>query len=99
MQSALGNNPNNFLIDLEKSLLDELAVVASLEANFWSMKSRISWVVEGDRNTAFFYNFTLIRCRRNRISSLKDRMGNWLNKDHEIANFIRQGFLELFTTS
>lgn len=34
MQSALRNNPNNFLIDLEKSLLDELAVVASLEANF-----------------------------------------------------------------
>ena len=26
-------------------------------------------------------------------------MGNWLNGEHEIANFIRQGFLDLFTTS
>lgn len=99
VQSALGVNPNNFLIDLEKSLLKELSSVASLEAEFWSMKARISWVVEGDRNTAFFHNSTLIRRRRNRISNLKDRMGNWLTGDYEIANFIRQGFLELFTTS
>jgi len=99
IQTALGNNPNNFLIELEKSLLSELSTINTLEAEFWSMKSRISWVVEGDRNTALFHNSTLIRRRRNRITSLKDRMGNWLNGETEIANFIRQGFLDLFTTS
>ena len=30
---------------------------------------------------------------------MKDRMGNWLSGEHEIATFIRKGFLELFTTS
>lgn len=99
IQIALGNNPNNFLIELEKSLLSELSAIDTLEAEFWSMKSRISWVVEGDRNTAFFHNSTLIQQRRNHITSLKDRMGNWLNGETEIANFIRQGFLDLFTTS
>ena len=99
IQTALGNNLKNLLIELEKLLLSELSVIDTLEAEFWSMKSRISWVVEGDRNTTFFHNSTLIRRRRNRITNLKDRMGNWLNGETEIANFIRQGFLDLFTTS
>ena len=99
VQIALGNNLNNFLIDLEKSLLVELPSVANLEAEFWSTKSRISWVVEGDRNTAFFHNLALIRRRRNHISSMKDSMDNWLNGDHEIVDFIKQGFINLFTTS
>lgn len=47
----------------------------------------------------FFHNSTLIRRRRNRITSMKDRMGNWLSGEHEIATFIRKGFLELFITS
>ena len=89
IQTALANNPNSFLINLEKSLLIELEIVSNLEAEFWSMKSRISWVVEGDRNTAFFHTLALIRRRRNCISSMKDRMGNWLNREHDIANFIR----------
>lgn len=89
MQTTLGNNPNNFLIYLEKSLLVELPSVANLEAEFWSMKSRIAWVVEGDRNTAFFHNLALIRRKRKHISSMKDSMDNWLNGDQEIADFIK----------
>ncbi|KAK9988325.1 hypothetical protein SO802_028564 [Lithocarpus litseifolius] len=60
VQIALGNNPNNFLIDLEKSLLAELTTLADLETKYWSLKSRITWVVEGDRNTTFFHNSALI---------------------------------------
>ena len=63
------------------------------------MKLRISWVIEADRNTVFFHNSTLIHQRRNRILSMKDHMGNWLNKEREIASFVGQGFLDLFTTS
>ena len=89
IQTALANNLNSFLINLEKSLLTELEIVSNLEAEFWSMKSRISWVVEGDRNTAFFHTSTLIRRQRNHTSSMKDHMGNWLNGEHDITNFIR----------
>ena len=53
------------------------------------MKSRIAWVVEGDRNTAFFHNLALIRRKRNHISSMKDSMDNWLNGDQEITDFIK----------
>lgn len=77
----MGNNPNNFLIDFEKSLLAELSTLADLEAEYWNMKSRITWVVVGDRNTTFFHNSALICRRRNRITSMKDSMGNWLTGD------------------
>ena len=42
IQIALAYNPSSFLINLKKSLLSELAHIANLEAEFWSMKSRIS---------------------------------------------------------
>ena len=99
VQTALVNNPNNFLIDLEKSLLTNLSSLANLEVEYWSMKSRITWVIEGDRNTTFFHNLALICWRRNHISSMKDSMVNWLNGDQEIVDYIRQGFIHLFTTS
>ena len=99
VQVALGINPGNFLVDLEQSLLQELSNIENLEAEFWSMKARISWLIEGDRNTTFFHNSTLVRRRRNRITSMKDQSGNSLNGEQAIANFIRQGFKDLFTTS
>lgn len=99
IQIALGNGPNEFLIELERSLRSDLAEISKLEADFWSMKAHISWVVEGDENSTFFHTSALVRRRRNRMVNMKDRMGNWLNNEQDIVNFIRRGFLELFITS
>ena len=62
------------------------------------MEARILWLVEGDRNTTFYHTLALVRRRHNRIPCMKDRMDNWLNGEREIADFIRKGFLELFTS-
>ena len=62
------------------------------------MKARILRLVEGDRNTAFYHTSALVRRRRNRILCMKDRVGNWLHGDRELADFIRKGFMELFTS-
>ena len=85
-------------MELEKKLRLEYAEVAKLKEEFWAMKARILWLVEGDRNTSFYHTSALVRRRRNRILCMKDRMGNWLNGEREIADFIRKGFLELFTS-
>lgn len=61
------------------------------------MKARILWLVEGDRNTSFYHTSTFMRQKRNRILCMKDRMGNQLNEEIEIMEFIRQGFSDLFT--
>lgn len=57
--------PNNYLIDLERELRDELLEVSKLEEEFWAMKARILWLVEGDRNTSFFHTSVLVHRRRN----------------------------------
>ena len=52
-------------------------------------------MVEGDRNTNFFHNSVLIRRRKNRITCMKDSIGNWITGDRQVANFIRQGFIQI----
>ena len=89
IQNCLSLRPNSFLIELEGKLRLEYAEVAKLEEEFWAMKARILWLVEGDRNTSFYHTSTLVHCKRNRILCIKDRMGNWLNGEREIAGFIR----------
>jgi len=98
IQENLLVRPNNFLVDLERKLGLECTEVTKLEEEFWAMKAHILWFVEGDWNIAFYHTSTLIRRRRNRILCMKDRVGNWLNGDWEIANFIREGFIGLLSS-
>lgn len=72
--------------------------MAKLKEEFWALKARILWLVEGDRNTSFYHTSALVCRRRNRILCMKDRVGNWLNGEREIADFIRKGFLELLSS-
>lgn len=99
IQESLAASLNTFLVNLEKKLRAEFSKVAKLEEEFWAMKSQILWLVEGDRITTFYHTTALVHKRRNRILCMKDRMGNWINGDREIAEFIREGFLDLFTSS
>ena len=99
IQATLSINPNNFLVDLERELRVEYHEIAELEEEFWAMKSQITWLVEGDRNTNFYHISTLVCRRRNRISSMKDSVGNWIQGEREIADFIRKGYSDLFTSS
>ena len=98
-QIALSNNPNNFMSCLEQELRTELAEVSKLEEEFWAMKSRITWLVKGDRNTSFYHTSALVRRSRNCINCLKDNKGNWLTEESDIANYIKTGFASLFMTS
>ena len=96
IQEKLSIRPNNFLVELEKNLRVEYAKVIRMEEEFLAMKAWILWLVEGDQNTAFYHTSPLVRRRRNRILCMKDGVGNWFNRDNEIADFIRKGFMELF---
>lgn len=72
VQLALSRNANDFLVGLKKDLRAELNEVSKLEEEFWAMKARITWLVEGDRNTSFFHTSAIVRRRRNHISCIKD---------------------------
>lgn len=76
IQENLLVRPNSFLVDLERKLRWEYVEVAKLEEEFWAMKARILWLVEGNRNTTFDHTSALMRRRRNHILCMKDIVGN-----------------------
>lgn len=71
IQEKLSIRPNNFRVELEKNLQVEYAKVVRMEEEFWAMKARILWLVEGDRNTAFYHTSALIRQRMNHIMFIR----------------------------
>ena len=98
-QKALASYPSSSLISLEKSLRAEFNSILKLEEDFWALKARVSWVVEGDRNTKFFHTSTIVRRRFNQISRLRNSMGDWVESRDQLMDLIHKGFSSLFCTS
>lgn len=71
-QKALANRPNEFLVGLEKQLLDEYFSILLQEEEYWALKSRLNATTYGDRNTSYFHISTVIRRHRNKIKCIKD---------------------------
>lgn len=65
----------------------------------WAHKSKVNWMVQGDKNTAFYHVSTLVRRKRNQIMAIKNGVGEWLYKELDIMEFIRNGFNDIYTSS
>ena len=99
IQKALADGPNAHLLALERVLREKYWVINQQEEDFWSVKSRYNWLIQGDRNTNFFHTSALIRRKRNRIFCFKDNSGDVIYNEEAIAATIREGYISLFTTS
>ena len=99
VQRAMANQPSSSLVLLENHLLKELEVVLEHEKDLWALKSRINWMILGDRNTSFYHVSTLAHRKRNNITVIKNEVGEWLTEEREVANHIKEWFLKLYTTS
>ena len=75
IQKAIASKPSSFLLKLEVDLLRDLDLILNQEEELWALKSRVNWLVQGDRNTAFFHVSTLVRRKRNQIMAIKNSMG------------------------
>ena len=95
-QHALASNPNQFLINLGRTLLEEYNLILQQEHDLWATKSRYNWAILGDRNTSFFHTSAIVRRKRNRIDKIIDSSGNWVHEAYEVADVVRKGFLKLF---
>ena len=56
-------------------------------------------MIQGDRNTSFYYVSTLARRKRNHIATVKDDRELWLTKEREVMEHFRKGFRTLYTTT
>ena len=92
IQTAIANHPSHSLLDLEKVLHKELNTFLDQEEELWVQKSSINRLIEGDRNTTFHHLSTIVRRRRNKISCIKNDMGEWILSENGAMNHIRKGF-------
>ena len=76
VQTSLAFCPNDHLLSLDAQLRKDHFEILQQEEEFWSVKSRYNWLIQGDRNTKFFHISAVIRRKRNRISCLMDSLGN-----------------------
>ncbi len=58
---------------------------------FWRQKSRVQWIQEGDRNTRFFHQSTVIRRHQNRIRAIRGEDGQ-LTEDPDTIQRILECF-------
>ena len=65
IQRVVGIRPSNFLLNLESELLKELDNVLNQEEEICALKSRVTWMIQGDRNIAFYHVSTLVRRKMN----------------------------------
>jgi ribonuclease HI len=99
IQCALASNPSESLSRIERTLREDYFNVLKLEEDFWALKSRVGWVVEGDRNTKFFHTSTLVRRRYNKIVRLRNSVGDWITDSDLIRLHIQQGFVDRFSST
>ena len=61
IQQTISVMPLSFLLNLERELQGELDMVLKQEEEIWALKSQVNWMIQGDRNTAFYHVSTLVR--------------------------------------
>ena len=99
IQKNLATNPLHSLLEMEKELHKELNELLNQEEELWVQISCINRLIVGNRNIAFHHISTIVRRWRNRISCIKNDMGEWIQSELGVMNYIRKGFDKLFTTS
>ena len=81
------------------SLRKEINELLDEEEIRWNQRSRVDWLILGDRNTQYFHHRASQRKRKNEIRGLWDKEGRWCKNMGDIANIAIDYFSELFTTS
>lgn len=69
------------------------------EQILWRQKSRDSWLIQKELNTKFFYTLTIIRRKRNSISSIKNSDHLWVSSRMDIENLFVLFCKDMFNSS
>ncbi|CAN0912002.1 Putative ribonuclease H protein At1g65750 [Linum grandiflorum] len=98
VERELTSYPSETSWRLHRDLSDEYNSILNMEAIFWQQKSRLHWLLEGDKCTAFFHTTTKVRWKRNKIEGLKLDNGEWCFVESRLraamANLRQAGFMQ-----
>ncbi|XP_058784715.1 uncharacterized protein LOC131659557 [Vicia villosa] len=81
---------------LEHKLQRELSYLVNQEELMWHQRSRTKWLVDGDRNTKFYYMQIVSRWKRNRILMLKNDDGEWISEQETLKQHCTEFYKKLF---
>ncbi|XP_038974801.1 uncharacterized protein LOC120106025 [Phoenix dactylifera] len=65
--------------------------------DFWRQKARVQWIMEGDRNTRYFHQATVIRRNQNRIRFIRDEKGQQSEEPEVIQRILVSFFRSRWT--
>lgn len=97
IQKQTNKEANPFVRRLEAKLLLEYNETLIQEEILWFQKSRSRWLVYGDRNTRYFHTSTIVKRRRNKITSLCTEEGNWISDDEALKSLAVNFYSNLYT--
>ncbi|XP_061371831.1 uncharacterized protein LOC133314370 [Gastrolobium bilobum] len=81
---------------LNRSLWRELETILIREELCWFQRAKCNWLEFGDRNTRFFHSTFVAKHRRNKIFTIKDDNGLWMDDPHLMMDSVVSFFERLF---
>ncbi|CAA7048764.1 unnamed protein product [Microthlaspi erraticum] len=94
-QSLLLSNPSSSLAEREIEATRKWHILVKAEEAFLQQKSRVSWLREGDSNSAYFHRMVATRTSINHIHYLQDSAGTRFDSQPEIQGHCVDYFAEL----
>lgn len=68
------------------------------EEIYWRQRSRVNWLIAGDRNTAFFHKSATARCKRNLILGLFDETNCFKTNQKEMEGIVTSFYSDFFSS-
>ena len=93
---SLSFQENPFLENLQKELWREYEKILIQEEMYWKQVSRCEWIKFGDKNSKYFHNIANNRRRRNRVLSLKNDEGDWVEHQNVLKDMGVNYFQSIF---
>ncbi|OMP12130.1 reverse transcriptase [Corchorus capsularis] len=81
-----------------EKLIADIKKAWDCEEKYWMQRSRVNWLQHGDNNTKFFHHNTLARMQHNKILSIKNEDGEWVENEDEILGTFQKFYEKLFTS-
>ena len=90
----------SLIAKIKKDWIQELKIqlkeAYSKKELFWSQKSRIQWLKEGDKNIHFFHSSVKGRRRRHKMQRILRKDKSWANTKEELGEEVEKYFKNLF---
>lgn len=82
--------------EVQQALQRRYNELLSQDEIYWRQRSRVLWLKDGDRNSAFFHRRASNRKSRNKVKGLNDAAGNWQTNPELVSKILVQYYEGIF---